>query len=153
MAKKFYKEKDDDEIVISKSSGEIKRAVMKTICETPEDFIKLYLTSIENLLQLNPTLLEILVVILKYSKFSDGGAMMGNYFHNDIIFKERCRTLLKKPDLTDGAINTYISRLASQQILIRQAKGTFFLNPRYFFKGTITNASRLKLVAVYESKK
>lgn len=147
---KFHREIVPDKFIID-NDGVIEGAVIKTVLETPEDFIKLYLYSIDNLIDLNPRLLQVLLICVKHSTYSKLNGMEGNFFSNDKAFKENCRKVIKtKKPLSDGAINVCIHRLTELKVIIRYCRGSYALNPRYFFKGKISNKSRLKLVAVYE---
>ena len=145
MAKKFRTIVDPNNIIVNKETGEIVGASIKRVCEKPEDFIKLYLTSIDDLLDLNQREFQILLVCIKSSQFYDEAEAKGNFFNNDARFKTNCRRILDE-ELSDNNI----SRLAAKKIIIRQSRGLFVMNPRYFFKGTITKKSRLELVATYE---
>lgn len=149
MAKKFRTIVDPNNIIVNKETGEIVGASIKRVCEKPEDFIKLYLTSIDDLLDLNQREFQILLVCIKSSQFYDEAEAKGNFFNNDARFKTNCRRILDE-ELSDNNINVCISRLAAKKIIIRQSRGLFVMNPRYFFKGTITKKSRLELVATYE---
>ena len=151
MAKKFRTITDPDRVIVNKNTGEIEDLLTKKVCETPEEFIKLYLTSINDLITLDSRLMQILLVCVKRSTFSDSKGCEGNIFHNDYFFKQTCKSIIGE-DLTDNAINVYVSRLAKQNIIIRYCRGGFILNPKYFFKGTIAKKSRLQLVATYEGK-
>ena len=149
MAKKFRTIVDPENIIVNKNTGEIVGASIKRVCERPEDFIKLYLSSIGDLLDLNQREFQILLVCIRSSQFYDEAEAKGNFFSNDARFKTNCRRLLDE-ELSDNNINMCISRLAAKKIIIRQSRGLFVMNPRYFFKGTITKKSRLELIATYE---
>jgi hypothetical protein len=149
MAKKFRTIVDPENIIVNKETGEVVGASIKRVCEKPEDFIKLYLSSIDDLLDLNQREFQILLVCIRSSQFYDEAEAKGNFFSNDARFKTNCRRLLDE-ELSDNNINMCISRLAAKKIIIRQSRGLFVMNPRYFFKGTITKKSRLELIATYE---
>lgn len=143
-----------NKIVVDSETGNIDGFLVKRVCETPEDFIKLYLASVDELIDLDPRLLQVLLICVKHSTFSKTNGLEGNFFNNNKAFKDNCRQVIKsKEPLKDNAINVYVHRLTELQVIIRYCRGSYVLNPKYFFKGTITNRSRLKLIATYEGKK
>lgn len=149
--KRFNKERVPDQVIVNEKTGEIVSAVIKTTCVSTDDFIKLYLDSIDDLIDLDPRLLQILLVCVKHSTFSKMNGLEGNFFSNNRILKDNCIKVIKtKKPLKDGSINVYIHRLAKLKIILRYCQGTYVLNPKYFFKGTITNKARLQLIATYE---
>ena len=94
---------------------------------------------------------QVLMVCLREAKFCDDKNQDGNTLYNFKDFKDKCRQLIDN-ELSDKAINMYVSRLATMQILIRKSRGEFVLNPRYFVKGQMTQKTRLQLVVEYEGK-
>lgn len=148
MAKKFRTEIDPTKVIVDKETGEVLSAVAKRVCETQEEFLKIYLNSIDDLITLDNRLFQILLVCLKRAKFSDGKNKEGNEIFNNDKFKYECRKLID-PTLSNNAINKYVSRLTASNMLIRINKGSFILNPRYFVKGTMTPKTRLELVVQY----
>ena len=75
----------------------------------------------------------------------------GNLFYNNKIFKEYVRST--GLNLTDLTINMYVSKLAKKDILIKQCQGTYMLNPLYFFKGKLSDRTRIDYHIVVENKK
>ncbi|MBQ3989837.1 MAG: hypothetical protein II630_03255 [Bacteroidales bacterium] len=149
--KKYNKERVPDQIIVNEKTGEVVSAVIKTTCYSPEDFIKLYLDSIDDLIGLNPRLLQVLLICVKHSTFSKMNGLEGNFFSNNKILKANCKQVIKsKEELTDGAIDVYLHRLTELKVILRYCRGTYVLNPKYFFKGTITKKSRMQLIATYE---
>ena len=153
MAKRFRRVQDPTQIIVDKESGEVLRAVTKVVCETQEEFVKIYLNAIDELVKLDRRMIQILMLCLKEAKFCDEQHVEGNVVYNYAEFKNKCRQLPRKPEeneLSDDAINTYMSRLASQKLLLRKSRGVFILNPRYFAKGKITPKTRMELIVQYE---
>jgi hypothetical protein len=67
----------------------------------------------------------------------------GNIVHNDKLLKEyihQCGL-----NISDTAIDVIIHRLAKSNILIKKCRGTYMLNPQYFFKGRLAEKSKLEL--------
>lgn len=151
MAKKFRTIIDPTKVIVDNETGEVVSAVAKRVCDTQEEFIKIYLNSIDDLISLDNRMFQVLMVCLREAKFCDEKNQDGNTISNFKDFKDKCRTLIGK-ELSDQAINMYMSRLTSAQILIRKGRGEFILNPRYFVKGQMTPKTRLQLVVEYEGK-
>ena len=149
---RYTKEKVPNQVIVDTESGEVKGAVVRTVCESPEDFIKLYLNSVDDLIVLEPRLLQVLLVCVKHSTYHKTNGQEGNFFQNNKAFKQDCKRALQQDNISNGAINLYIHRLAEQMVIIRYCRGTYVLNPKYFFKGTITKKSRLQLIATYETQ-
>jgi len=151
MPKKFRTVIDPTKVIVDNETGEVISAVAKRVCDTQEEFIKIYLNSIDDLISLDNRMFQVLMVCLREAKFCDDKNQDGNTLYNFKDFKEKCRKLIDN-ELSDKAINMYVSRLASMQILIRKSRGMFVLNPRYFVKGQMTPKTRLQLVVEYEGK-
>ena len=151
MAKKFRTVIDPTKVIVDNETGEVVSAVAKRVCDTQEEFIKIYLNSIDDLISLDNRMFQVLMVCLREAKFCDDKNQDGNTLYNFKDFKDKCRQLIDN-ELSDKAINMYVSRLATMQILIRKSRGEFVLNPRYFVKGQMTQKTRLQLVVEYEGK-
>ena len=151
MAKKFRTVIDPTKVIVDNKTGEVVSAVAKRVCDTQEEFIKIYLNSIDDLISLDNRMFQVLMVCLREAKFCDDKNQDGNTLYNFKDFKDKCRQLIDN-ELSDKAINMYVSRLATMQILIRKSRGEFVLNPRYFVKGQMTQKTRLQLVVEYEGK-
>lgn len=136
---------------LSKESGEIRKLYSKVVVESQEEFVKIYLNSIDDLIQLDNRMLQVLMVCLKESKFCEENNKDGNILYNFKEFKNKCRERIDKT-LTDKAINQQIYKLVTAQILIRKSRGELAINPRYFIKGSMTPMTRLKLVVEYEGQ-
>jgi hypothetical protein len=151
MAKKFRTIIDPTKVIVDNETGEAISAVAKRVCDTQEEFIKIYLNSIDDLISLDNRMFQVLMVCLREAKFCDDKNQDGNTLYNFKDFKDKCRKLIDN-ELSDKAINMYVSRLASMNILVRKSRGEFVLNPRYFVKGQMTPKTRLQLVVEYEGK-
>ena len=82
------------------------------------------------------------------SSFNSRSNAEGNVVDNNPAFKENVRKL--GYDLPDGSINNSISKLCKAGALIKRCKGSYMLNPTYFFKGTLTDRSKLQSLLTYE---
>lgn len=150
MPKRFRTIIDNNKSILDHTTGELS-IYKKIICETPEEFIKIYLNCIEDLVQLDRRMFQILMVCLREAKFCDEKSKEGNILYNFADFKDKCRKHVDN-ELSDKAINMYMSRLASQKLLLRRGRGTFILNPLYFAKGRITDETRWQLLVEYNGK-
>lgn len=115
-----------------------------------DEFILVFLSTIPELMHLKGNQLKILMLIWKYSSFNPRGETRGNIFVNDTDFKNAVRD--SGLDLTNSAIDVYISQLCKQSFLIKKCKGKYLLNPRYFFKGTHNDAAKMSLTIEFDSK-
>lgn len=108
-----------------------------------EEFILLFLAATELLNQLDGTSIKILIFCWKYSTFNNNVEKEGNLVYNNVYFKEK----LRESGLTysDNTINIYIGRLCKKELLIKKGRGVYMLNLKYFFKGTLTDRSKLRM--------
>ena len=139
--------RNNDLFIGEKESGEILQDfVIERTCDTQEEFLKIYLNSIEDLSKIDHQTFEVLLIVLRRARFVDKEDVMGNEFFNNDIFKHEVKMKL---GLKDNAINKYVSNLTKAKILLRVNKGSYILNPRYFLKGKMTDKTRMELVVKY----
>lgn len=132
-----------DYAFLDQTTGEIKDLkITRTV--TQEEFILLFLRAfLPKAISLDGNQLKILLCCWECSTFNPKGSSDGNIFHNDIEFKDFVRS--SGLDLTNGAIDVYVSNLAKANLIIKKCRGKYMLNPEFFFKGTLTDNSRLRL--------
>lgn len=137
------KEISKDYAILDQTTGEIKDLkIIKTV--TQEDFILLFLKAfLPKAITLDGNQLKVLLCCWQSSTFNPKGTAEGNVFHNDTEFKDFVRS--SGLDLTNGAIDVYVSNLAKSKLILKKCRGKYILNPYYFFKGTLTDNSRLRL--------
>ena len=70
----------------------------------------------------------------------------GNIVNNNKLLKDYIRQ--HGLDISDNTIDVIISKLAKKGILIKKCRGSYMLNPRYFFKGRLAEKSKLELKMV-----
>lgn len=134
------------------SNGELLGFKQTKVCETQEEFIKIYFEHIEELTGcLEDGLYAIMFAVWKCSTFSQDDSE-GNMLYNNILFKEECRRITGK-DISDNAINTYIARLEKRGVIKRKYRGCYLLNPKYFIKGTLSDNTRMQLIIEFDPKK
>lgn len=132
----------DLSIVNNKTNEEIKRGVVTKTFKTTEEFVKIYLAAIDEMMRLDHRLFQTLMVCLKTCSFADEENKEGSIVTNDIRFKDICREAIGPDDdgklLSNDAINNNVSRLKQMNILLRyKCKGMFIINPALFVKGKI----------------
>ncbi len=133
---RYRREKDPNKEIHDKDTGEVLGPVINTIYIQPENFTKLFNNNIETLLSVHSQALQVLLVAVKYSTFSEANGEEGSYFYNDDIFKQRCHDLIK-PEIPKNTINKYLHDLAEASIIIRKSRGTYLINPYFLLKGKI----------------
>lgn len=139
---KYITETNKDFSLIHNETGEI--VEFKQVKKVKqEDFILVFLTISDLISQLDGAEIKILIQCWKLSTFSTNVSTEGNLISNDPYFKNKIRE--SGLDFTDGAINLYISRLCKKDLLLRKGRGRYMLNPKYFFKGTMTDRSKLRM--------
>lgn len=149
--KKFISLVDEENLKVNKATGELTELYLRKVVETQEEFLKVYINSLDELIKLDNRELQILFIILKRSKFCEEKNKDGNIFYNEHLFKEEVRSIVDK-SLKDNTINQYVSNLAQYKLILRVKRGTFILNPLFFAKGKLTIDTRLNLVVSYLGK-
>lgn len=140
--KPHYKFDPNLSIVNNQTNEEVKRGVVVKTCKTTEEFVKIYLAAIDEMMKLDHRTFQTLMVCLKTCSFADDDNKEGSIVTNDIRFKDLCREAIG-PDnngllISNDAINNNISRLAKMNILQRyKGKGMYIINPALFVKGKI----------------
>lgn len=110
---------------------------------TKEEFIMVFLRTIPDMFKLQGLELKILMIVWMYSRYNPANSFDGNIFENNYFLKKEIKD---KFDISDRTINVYISNLTKKGFLIKKNKGCYMLNPKYFFKGTIDDSSKLSLI-------
>ena len=141
MAKKiFTKVTNPDLAIVNTATGEIESAVATVKVNTIDDFIFCFLKSIPQITALKGNTMRVLMWCWKFSSFNPS-IPEANYINNDLYFKERIRE--EGGNLSNSAIDLAIHNLCKNGFLIRKCKGKYALNPDLFFKGTLSNRSKL----------
>ena len=150
MAKKIYTQITNPELkVVCTTTGEIVSGVSTVKCDSIDDFIMCFLSSIKEVASLDGNSIRVLLFCWKFSSFNYN-IPEANIIVNDIDFKERLR--LNGLNLSDASINNAINKLYKAGMLQKKCRGKYTLNPKYFFKGTVANRSKLQLNVIYETK-
>ena len=148
MARKIYIRTDEPELrVVNTTTGEIVSGVSTVKCSNIDDFIMCFLSSIKEVAALDGNSIRHIQYCWKYSSFNYH-IPEANVIVNDQDFKETIRQ--NGLNTSDAVINNSINRLYKAGMLLKKCKGKYMLNPKYFFKGSLTNRSKLQLNVIYD---
>lgn len=138
---KYTTKVNKDYALLDKHTGEILeyKQVKKV---SIDEFIMVFFSSFPEVFKLEGNALKVLMCIWKFSSYNLYNAE-ANVFINNVLFKEFVRK--EGLEIADSTIDVYISNLNKKNLLIKKCRGTYILNPEYFFKGTLSNRSKLKL--------
>lgn len=150
MKTKYVKEKSDFLNVIDTQTGELTDYYQLRKVSLDE-FIMVFFSSYPELYQLNGVQLKVLMGCWKYSSYNSTSYAEGNIVHNNPTFKELCRQ--DGLVTSDANIDNAISTLCKKGLLIKRCKGEYILDPRYFFKGKLSDRSRIKFTFLVEPTK
>lgn len=137
---KYITETCEGYSLIDNTTGAIKELKIRRKI-TQQDFIMVFLQSTEEFMNLDGVLLKMLWILWRECSFNPEFSNDGNIVTNDLYLKNKIRNY--GLNVTDTAINTYFARLSKYNILIKICKGRYKLNPKYFFKGRLSDASKI----------
>lgn len=143
----FITEKSKDYSLLDNQTGEIIE-YRQTRKVKMEDFVMVFLASCREMFALRGTQFKVLACCWIYSSFNNKSCNQGNLFRNDGVFKDSCRR--EGLNLSDAAIDNVICQLAKKKFLLKQCRGTYLLNPQYFFKGTLAERSKVMYTLMVE---
>lgn len=142
MTKRIFTSINHPELsVVNTATGEILSGVADIRCDSIDQFIMCFLSSIPQVTKLNGNCMRVLMWCWKLSSYNPA-IPEANVINNNKYFKQKIRE--EGGDLTDTTIDKAIHVLCKQGFLSRQCKGSYFLNPELFFKGTLSNRAKLK---------
>lgn len=116
-----------------------------------DEFIMVFFTSCPDLMKLSGVELKVLICCWKLSSFNPMNEAEGNIVHNNQSLKEFCKE--QGATSSDANIDNAISMLCKKRMLLKKCKGEYMLNPEYFFKGTLSNRSKIDLRFIVEPTK
>ena len=150
MTKKiFTKVTNPDLAVVNTVTGEIESAVASVSVDSIDDFIFCFLKSIPQITSLDGNTMRVLMWCWKFSSFNPN-IPDANYISNDLDFKEKVRG--EGGNLSNGTIDLAFHTLKDKGFLTKKCRGKYMLNPDLFFKGTLSNRSKLKYSIEYSPK-
>lgn len=149
--KKVYKtELIPNQAIVNLEDGEVISAVAKRKCETLSDFIVCYLDTIPEVWKLDGNALKILTACWKFSTYNAIDIKETNTVFTNSIFKNYARR--EGLNISDSGIDKSICVLAKKGFLVRRAKGCYYLNPKYFFRGKLSDRSKLQYIIEYNQE-
>ena len=152
MTKKIFTKITHPELnVVNVETGEIVSGVATVRCDSVDDFIMCFFNSIPQITKLEGNVLKILMWCWRFSTFSSS-IPEANVIVNNKAFKEMIRKE-GGDNYSDSMIDRAVHILHKNGLLIRRCKGSYFLNPDYFFRGTLSNRARLQCNITYEPTK
>jgi hypothetical protein len=144
---KYITEKSDDYSVVDNHTGEI-LDLNFTKKITLDEFIMVFFSSCPELMNLTGNHLKVLICCWKHSSYNPENEERGNILHNGPGFKSACRE--NGLDISNAAIDNAVSALCKKGFLIKKFRGEYLLNPQYFFKGRLSNRSKVRVNYVVE---
>lgn len=135
---------DPDYSLLDNHTGEILKWKRTTVVNIDE-FIIFFFASMPQIFRLGGLQMKILMCCWKFSSYNDVETE-GNLVYNNKLLKDYIRSC--GLDLTDGAIDVIMHYLTKEGMLIKKCRGVYMLNPKYFFKGTLSKRSKLELKVV-----
>lgn len=133
--------------VLDEETGELEKMYAKIRIGSQEEFLKIYINSIDDLATIDHLTFQVMLIVLKRARFCEKEDTYGNEFFNNDNFKAEVKE--KLGFTKDNTVNKYVSNLAKAKILLRVNKGSYILNPRYFARGTMTAKTRMELIVQY----
>ena len=150
MKTKYVNEKIENHSVIDLQTG-VLTDYYQLRKVTLDEFIMVFFSSYPELYQLSGVQLKVLMGCWKYSSYNSTNYAEGNIVHNNPSFKEFCRQ--DGLVTSDANIDNAISTLCKKGLLIKRCKGEYILDPRYFFKGKLSDRSKIKYTFIVEPTK
>lgn len=146
---KYITEKSEDYQILDLHSGELLDLnVTKKI--TLDEFIMVFFSSCPQLMDLTGNHLKVLICCWKHSSYNPHNEERGNIVYNNSGFKDACKK--DGLDISSAAIDNAISALCRRGFLIKRFRGEYLLNPDYFFKGKLSNRSKVRMNFIVEPK-
>lgn len=146
---RYISEKSKDYSIVDNHTGELLE-LRQTRKLSLEEFIMVFFSSYPQLFKLKGQQLKILMCCWKHSTYNKENDIAGNVVHNNASFKQHCRE--EGLELTDASIDNNISALCKAGLLHKKCRGEYLLNPDYFFKGSLSQRTKLLMSFIVESE-
>ena len=137
---RYITETSKDYSVVDNHTGELLE-LKQTRKLSLEEFIMVFFSSYPELFKLKGLQLKILMCCWKHSTYNKENDLSGNIVHNNTSFKEHCRE--EGLQLSDASIDNNISALCKAGLLRKKCRGEYLLNPDYFFKGSLSQRTKV----------
>ena len=139
---RYITEKSKDYSVVDNHTGELLE-LRQTRKLSLEEFIMVFFSSYPELFKLKGLQLKILMCCWKHSTYNKENDTTGNIVHNNASFKQHCKD--EGLNLSDASIDNNISQLCKTGLLIKKCRGEYVLNPNYFFKGSLSQRTKMMM--------
>ena len=146
---RYITESSKDYSLLDEHTGEVLE-FRKTRKLSLEEFIMVFFSSYPELFKLKGLQLKILMCCWKHSTYNKENDTAGNIVHNNATFKEHCRN--EGLQLSDASIDNNISALCKSGLLLKKCRGEYLLNPTYFFKGSLSQRTKIDMHFVVGGK-
>ncbi len=147
---KYETEKSEDYSILDNRTGEILDLNITKKVDIDE-FIMVFFASCPQLMNLTGNHLKVLICCWKHSTYNPQNEEQGNIVHNGTGFKKACRE--NGLDISNASIDNAISALCKKGFLIKKFRGEYLLNPVYFFRGKLSNRSKVNINFTVEPTK
>ncbi len=144
---KYVTEKVEGWSLVDECTGELLE-YKKTRKVSMKEFIMVFFAGCPELMRLTGVELKVLICCWQKSSFNPVSDDTGNIIFNSPSFKEFCKE--QGASTSDANVDNAISALSKKGLLIKKHRGEYLLNPEYFFKGTLSNRSKIDLSFVVE---
>lgn len=149
MSKRIFTRINHPELqVINNATGEVVSGVAEVRCSSIDEFIMCFIASVPKVVSLDGNSMRVLMWCWKFSSFNPS-IPEANTITNDKAFKERIRR--EGCEMSDSVINKAIHDLYKEDMLLKRCKGSYFLNPEYFFRGTLSSRSKIQYKISFDS--
>lgn len=122
-----------------KATKQHERKTYKVKIEQEPDFVKLYLKDICKLNNIPKTSSKLLNVLLRYSSYENKVLLPSG------IKKE----IVKELETTMGTLDNALSKLVKSEIIARESKGVYKLNPYIFGRGKWQDIKKIRATWSY----
>lgn len=147
---KYVTEKVKGWSLVDDSTGELLE-YKQTKKVSMEEFIMVFFAGCPELMKLTGVELKVLICCWQKSSFNPVSDNTGNIIFNGASFKEFCRE--QGASTSDANIDNAICALNKKGLLLKKNRGEYLLNPKYFFRGTLSNRSKIDLRFIVEPTK
>lgn len=147
MDKLVARIKNENYSICDNNTGEIIEGVYRQKCSNLEDFIMLFFKANPVLMQLDGNALKILLCCWELALYDKNDKV--NVIYNNRTTRDKIRKCANK-DFSDQVINKAFCALSKRNILIKIQNGEYRLNPKYSYKGSLTDRAKLLLEIEYK---
>lgn len=143
MKYKIFSKVSDESCILNKNTGELTDLVQKRKI-MQDDFILVFLSTIPEFFSLNGGEIKLMMALWRLSTFNPQYSNDGNIVVNNPNTKDKIRKM--GLNVSDAVIDNGFSKLSKIGCIIKQCKGMYLLNPKFFFKGTLSDATNMQLI-------